>query len=279
MTDSSTTPHWTNLTQAYFPHVERESWYSAVAQTYARVRPSYPNSCIQQALAWGHLSSGNHILEIGCGPGIATLTLAELGFQITALEPSDAASQLAQARCQNFPQVKIINTPFETWQPEQTSYGAVLAATSFHWLDPNLRCPRIASLLKPQGPLILLWNVPSQPHLDVFKTMAPIYADLAPHLGDYETSAQHLAGLETLKTHILESGYFQEFQQAHQAWELTYSISDYLALLSTLSPYIALEPELRLTLFARLKASLHEAWGDTLTLNCLTVVQVTRKKS
>lgn len=278
MADVEVTPHWSNITQAYYPTVKRDSWYSSVAQTYDRVRPRYPQACIQQALDWAQLSAGSHILELGCGPGIATRAFAELGFHLTCLEPSETACNIAQARCDEFSSVEIINTTFEAWSGSEQSFDAVLAATSFHWLDPAIRCQKTAELLVPHGPLILLWNVPPQPHPDVFMTMAPIYREFAPHLGQYEHPAQHLAAMDVLKVHILASGYFEEFRTHTQAWQITYSVKDYLALLGTLSPYIALEPELRQRLLAELDKAITQAWGETLSLDCLTAVQVTWKK-
>lgn len=279
MADPDVPPHWSNITQAYYPSVNRDSWYSSVAQTYDRVRPRYPQTCIQQALDWAKLSPGSHLLELGCGPGIATLAFAELGFHLTCLEPSLMACEIVQARCQQFSQVEIINTTFETWHGSSQSFDAVLAATSFHWLDPVIRCQKSAQFLVPHGPLILLWNVPPQPQPNVFTTMAPIYQELAPNLGHYETPKQHLAAMDILKGHILDSGYFEGFQTHTQAWQLTYSVQDYLALLGTLSPYIALASEIRQRLFAELETALTQAWGKTLILDCLTGVQVTRKKT
>lgn len=279
MADAVVTPHWSNITQAYYPTVARQSWYSTVAQTYERVRPRYPQGCIQQALDWAELPPGSHILELGCGPGIATVALAQLGFHLTCLEPSGTACEIAQARCREFPHVEIINTTFEAWDSSEQSFDAVLAATSFHWLDPAIRCRKTAELLSPGGPLILLWNVPPQPDPDLFPTMAPIYGEFAPSLGQYESPAQHLAAMDVLKEHILDSGYFEDFQTHTQAWQITYSLADYLALLGTLSPYIALEPELRQKLFTELETAITQAWGETLTLDCLTGVQVTHQKT
>ncbi|AFY62680.1 class I SAM-dependent methyltransferase [Synechococcus sp. PCC 6312] len=279
MADVVVPPHWTNITQAYYPTVKRDSWYSSVAQTYDRVRPRYPQGCIQQALDWANLSPGSHILELGCGPGIASLAFAELGFHLTCLEPSKTACEIAQAQCRKFSHVEIINTTFEAWSGLEQSFDAVLAATSFHWLDPAIRCQKTAELLVPHGPLILLWNVPPQPHPDVFVTMTPIYREFALHLGQYEEAEQHLVAMDILKGHILDSGYFEDFQTHTQAWQITYSVVDYLALLGTLSPYIVLAADQRETLFRELEKSLTQAWGDTLTLDCLTGVQVTHKKT
>lgn len=60
--------------------------------------------------------------------------------------------------------------------------------------------------------------------------------------------------------------------------ELTYSIDDYLGLLSTLSPYIALETQQRKALFASLKAALEKHCGN-LQLSHLSAFHLVQKVS
>ncbi len=268
------TPHWSNLTQAYFPQVERGAWYSSVAETYARVRPRYPSAAIDIALAWANLPPRAHILEIGAGPGLATLDFAQRGFSLTSIEPSLAACELARQACIAYASVSVIHSTFEAWPGGAKKFDGVLAATSFHWLNPETRCQKIAALLRPGAPLILLWNVPPQPDPEILQATAATYQRFAPHLGHYEPPDQHLAALQILEKHILESGYFETFRSTHQAWALTYSVADYLALLSTLSPYMALEQTHQQALFCELELVLTQAWGDVLTLNCFTGIQV-----
>ncbi|MEG4632792.1 hypothetical protein QUB56_24925 [Microcoleus sp. AR_TQ3_B6] len=54
----------------------RRSWYSAAATAYNRVRPRYPADLIQRAIELAQLPPKAKILEIGCGPGIATVEFA-----------------------------------------------------------------------------------------------------------------------------------------------------------------------------------------------------------
>ena len=74
----------------------RKNWYSHVAETYNKFRPRYPQEIINGAVEVAQLSSKANILELGCGPGNATLAFAQLGFSMICLEPNLAACNLAR---------------------------------------------------------------------------------------------------------------------------------------------------------------------------------------
>ena len=75
---------------------QRRQWYSNAAQAYRQARPRYPLSILQTVTRQANLTSTSHLLELGCGPGIATADLAPQGFAIQAIEPSPAACELAR---------------------------------------------------------------------------------------------------------------------------------------------------------------------------------------
>jgi protein-L-isoaspartate O-methyltransferase len=67
---------------------ERKHWYSPAAEAYNKARPHYPPSLVQQVIEIAQLSSESTLLEVGCGPGTATVSFAELNCSITCLEPN-----------------------------------------------------------------------------------------------------------------------------------------------------------------------------------------------
>jgi SAM-dependent methyltransferase len=149
----------------------KKRWYSKVATAYDQARPRYPKQILDQVVTITQLSPGARVLEIGCGPGIATTALAELGFAVVGLEPSPEASQLAQHKCQAYPQIQILNTTFEEWDLEPEAFDVVFATTSFHWLSPETACQKAAAALRDEGFLVLFWNTPTQPNKDVYRTL------------------------------------------------------------------------------------------------------------
>ncbi len=255
----------------------RRDWYSAVAIAYDRTRPRYPKELIQQAIALSQLPTGAKILEIGCGPGIATVEFAKLGFSIVSLEPSAAACQIARDNCAAYPQVEILNTTFEDWELGTAKFSAILAATSWHWVDPKIGYPKAIAALEDQGYLILLWNNIPQPSYAICQDLANVYADFAPSLGKYEDHATQEKSLQNFGQQVMDTELFRNFVTTQIVSQVPYSIDDYLALLSTLSPYIALEPNQRKQLFTGLRQVLVENHGAEIVTSCLSMLQIAQR--
>jgi len=157
MKDAEPRKTWYSEVAAYTSE-ERKTWYSEVADAYNRVRPRYPQELICRAVEVAQLPADAAILEVGCGPGTATIGFAQLGFSMVCLEPSLEACQLAQQNCASYSTVEIRNTTFEEWELETERFHALLAATSFHWVSPEIGYPKADAALQNNGFLILLWN-------------------------------------------------------------------------------------------------------------------------
>lgn len=256
---------------------EKKTWYSSVAEAYDKARPRHPEILINRAIALAQIPADAMILELGCGPGTATTAFAKLGFSMVGLEPSHEACELARKNCLNYPNVELINTTFEEWKLDRKRFDTVLAANSFHWLSPEIRCQKVAEALKDKGTLILLWTTPPQPSPEILHLFDELYQIHAPSIEHYEDQETHKHNLAKLGEIVIESNFFDNFVSEHLLCEATYSIEDYLTLLSTLSPYIALQPMQRNALFAGLKKILHQNVEERFHTSYLSVVQVARK--
>jgi SAM-dependent methyltransferase len=259
---------------------ERKTWYGSVADAYNRVRPRYPSEIIDRTLQLAQLPPQAKILELGCGPAIATVNFAKLGFSLLSLEPNLEAATLAKQNCAEYPQVEIQNLAFEEWELERDRFDAVLAATSWHWLDPAIAYEKSAAALKAKGVLILLWNTPPQLDEQTYQLVDEIYQSIAPSIPLYarhEGRKTHQADFLKFSQTIIDSGYFKHLSYDSSVYKVTYSLDDYLLLLSTLSPYIALAEETRISLFAKLREVLYCNRGDRLNLSFISAFHVAHK--
>ncbi|MGF1588993.1 MAG: class I SAM-dependent methyltransferase [Pleurocapsa sp.] len=257
---------------------DRSSWYSSVADAYDRTRPRYPAKILARMQEIARLQPGKSVLEIGAGPGIASIELAKLGAQLVCLEPSLAACELARIKCAAYPNVEFIATTFEEWDIAELNFDAVVAATSFHWVVPEVRTIKTAAALKDNGLLILLWNTPPQPSYEVFQSLVGVYQNYAPELAKYEENHNYAKNLAKIGEEAINSGYFQNVTSEELISKVTYSIDDYLTLLSTLSPYINLEPKQRDLLLTELKRVLEFNYGNNkLRLSYLSRLQIVSK--
>jgi protein-L-isoaspartate O-methyltransferase len=255
---------------------DRKHWYSPAAQAYGQARPPYPIEVIQQVTELAKLTDRSTVLEIGCGPGTATVDFAPLVGSIDSLEPNPDFYQLAQANCAAHHNVHFHNQAFEEWQSEQ-KFDAILAASSFHWIPAAIGYPKAASLLKENGALILLWNKELQPSWKVYQQLAPVYQRFAPQLDRYEDREKEADVLRQLGQMAINSGYFDHLVGGEVRVAVTYGVDRYLTLLNTYSPYLKLDAEVKAALFAGLAEVIDGDLSGSIDLQHTSAFHVTRR--
>jgi trans-aconitate methyltransferase len=141
--------------------VDRErlrATFDSAVDTYQAARPPYPSELYDDLVEMTHLSPRADLVEVGCGPGEATVALASRGFNITALELGPAMAEAAQRNLERFTNVDLVHAAFEEWTPPPgRTYDLVYAATAWAWIDPKVKYDRAAALLRPGGHLAI-WN-------------------------------------------------------------------------------------------------------------------------
>jgi SAM-dependent methyltransferase len=267
-----------NWYQTFTPtQEERKSWYAPVAKIYDRLRPKYSRAFLERVIEVGEIPAAGKILEIGCGPGTATTTLAEMGFSILGLEPSLETCKIARQNTIAYSQVEIINTNFEEWIGTDRSFDAVVAATSWHWIAPEHKHEKVSSLLHDRGSLILLWNTGMQPPFQIFQHLIETLAEYLPSLAKYKERSTELNEVRLFANAAIDSGLFSKLIQEYRLMEIDYSIDDYLQLLTTYSPWIALSSARRQELLAKLRDILYQHCDDRIPLSYQSIFHIARK--
>lgn len=256
---------------------QKKSWYAPVADAYDKARPRYPKQLVQRVVEVAQLSSESAILELGCGPGTATAEFAQRGFSLVCLEPNQAFCDLARRNCAQSPGVEIRNSSFEEWKLEAQRFDAVLAATSFHWMTPEVRYAKSHAALRDPGALILLWNKEPAPSHAAYQELHEIYEVHAPALIQYKDRASQEKILRDFGQGVLDSGLFKDLVSEQILCDVVYSTDDYLTLLSTLSPYIGLDSQSRHALFEGLRGKIEKCFGGSIELSYLSAFHIAWK--
>lgn len=119
--------------------------FGDVAARYAELRPAYPPE-IFAFLVQRLEGPRRRAVDLGAGSGQASRTLAALFDRVTAVEPD--ARMLAHL---DAPGVETLNLAAEAADFPEGSVDAVVAATSFHWMDQEKVCAAVATWLRPGG--------------------------------------------------------------------------------------------------------------------------------
>jgi SAM-dependent methyltransferase len=145
--------------------------FGSVAQTYDRVRPSYPAALVDAVV--GRLA-GPDVVEVGAGTGKATALFGVRPLRLTCVEPDAAMAGVLKDKCAQLPNVDVTVAAFEEWEPPKP-YDGLIAAQSWHWTNPEQRYRKAANVLRGGGLLALFWNNDEWPRTPLTDAIDEVY--------------------------------------------------------------------------------------------------------
>ncbi|SHG87933.1 class I SAM-dependent methyltransferase [Streptoalloteichus hindustanus] len=240
------------------------------AELYDRCRPTYPPALFDDLAALVPLTPASRVLEIGCGTGQATLPLARLGCAVTAVELGAEMAAVARRKLVPFPSVRFEVTSFEEWPLPAEGFDLVLAATSFHWVDPAVRTAKAADALRPDGALAVI----STHH--VAGGTAAFFVDVQEFYERFMPGTSPNLRLTAADDIPRDSGEFDQSGRfgpvrfLRYEWEQLYTTSEYLDLLFTYSNHRALSATARQALFSDIRRLIDDNHGGRITKRYLT---------
>jgi SAM-dependent methyltransferase len=142
----------------------------------------------------------DHVIELGCGPGLASAALASRATRGLVVGVDHSQVMIGQARRRNRAaiqagRVRLIHTPVERLSISDGPFNAALAVNTVGmWPDPTARLRELARLLRPGGRIALV----SQPRCPgaTAATSAAAANELAGMLTE--------AGFKHLRTELLD---------------------------------------------------------------------------
>ncbi|GAB3136279.1 class I SAM-dependent methyltransferase [Amycolatopsis stemonae] len=135
-------------------HARRASSFGSRAAAYAEHRPDYPRQAIEWGLS-GASGTPRRVLDLGAGTGKLTLGLAELGLDVTAVEPDpEMRAELART----VPSATSLPGQAERIPLPDADVDAVFVGQAFHWFDVPAAMTEIGRVLRPGGVLVPMWN-------------------------------------------------------------------------------------------------------------------------
>ncbi len=141
------------------------------AQRYDQARPGYPDAVVARIVAG---SPGPDVLDVGCGTGIAARQFQAAGCAVLGVEPDARMADFARARG-----LQVEVATFEAWEPAGRTFDAVIAAQSWHWVDPVAGAVKAAQVLRPDGRLAIFGHV-FEPPIEVAEPFAAAYRRVVP---------------------------------------------------------------------------------------------------
>jgi SAM-dependent methyltransferase len=253
--------------------------FEGAPELYDRMRPRYPNGLVDDLIALAGLPAQGRILEIGAGTGIATLPLAERGYQIVAVELGAELAAVAKRKLAKFGNVEVMVSAFEDLQLPAEPFDLVMSATAWHWVDPGVSYKKAAEALRPGAALAVFgyWHVAGGDQ-EFFERVQHCYVSFMPG-SDPDVRLQDPACFEADTSALEASGLFQRPETRTYVNEETYSHAQYLDLLSTYSGHRDLNEEARKGLFECIGSLMDKDFGGQIRKRYINELVVARRKA
>jgi len=252
----------------------RRTTFNDAARLYDEIRPGYPDPLVEDVIALSGIPPGGRILEIGCGPGQATLPFARRGYAMLGLELGPALAALAAENLHPYPRVEVRCTAFEDWPVEQGAFDLVISAQAFHWVPPEVGYARAAAALKEAGAIALFWNYDPGSDTPLSRALDQVYWDRAPQLARAD-EPRHEEVIERTLADFAASGCFGPVELRRYPWSKRYPAEQYVKLVQTYSDHLSLDEETRQNLCAGICETI-EQHGGTIERPYLAVLYMAR---
>jgi SAM-dependent methyltransferase len=257
--------------EPYCHRREAES-FGADAERYDRSRPAYPESLVRRIIA---ASPGPHVLDVGCGTGIEARQFQAAGCAVLGVDPDARMAEFA--RCTG---VDVEVATFEAWDPAGRYFDAVIAGTSWHWVNPEAGAAKAARVLRPGG-LIALFSSVGRVPAELTEALASAYRRAAPDAPVRLDPALQLLDAWRpvfVKTAdgIRAAGAFSEPEQWQVDWEHSYTRAQWLDWLCT-QPLLNPFPPAKLAEVLDAVGTAIDAIGGSFTMPYATVTVAATK--
>jgi SAM-dependent methyltransferase len=246
---------------------ERAGSFGAVASLYERYRPGPPPAAVD----WIIPTRVGRAIDLGAGTGALTRLLVDRADDVVAVEPDD---RMRAVLADEVPGITVVQGRGESMPLPDDYADAVVASSSWHWVDPVPALHEVGRVLRPGGILGALWAGPDMEGDFIVQARAllagqsgggsPVSAGATDDDPDGAPFARLIMGDADRPTPTLEIPPGVPFDQPEQkvfTWDMALTADDLIGLLGTFSWIITMSEETRSSVLAEARRLLRELLG------------------
>ena len=150
--------------------------------------------------------AGKKVLDVGCGDGLNAMNLAKLGANVTGIDISPGAIEVAKRRAEIngvTDRTRFVCSPLETSDFQKGEFDIVWGDAILHHLIADLDSvmAKVASWAKPDGIIIFSEPISLSKSLRRFRMMLPIKTDATPderplERAELDIVARHMSNMQ-----------------------------------------------------------------------------------
>jgi SAM-dependent methyltransferase len=232
---------------------KRASSFGGAASLYERFRPGPPTAAVDWLMP-SHVAT---VVDLGAGTGALTRLLVDRADDVVAVEPDERMREVLTAEV---PGVQAVDGKGESMPIPDESVNAVLASSSWHWMDPIPALHEVARVLVPGGTFGALWAGPDPD--GPFITQARELLSNQQRKG--ASDADNIMGDGERPWSKLEIPSGVPFDQAEQKtfkWDVALTADDLIGLLGTFSWFLTMDDDARERVFTEARRLLRDLMG------------------
>jgi SAM-dependent methyltransferase len=190
--------------------------FSSRAGDYARYRPLYPPQLVGVIAEETGLTPDWVVADVGSGTGRSAQPFLDNGNTVFGVEPDAAMRRAAEALLHDRTAFRSVAGRAESTGLDAGSVDLVVAGQAFHWFDASRARIEFRRILRPPGPVVLLWNTrqtSSTPFLRAYESLLLAYGT------DYARVRHDRRGAEVLES-FFDGAYRRRVLPNEQALDL-----------------------------------------------------------
>ncbi|HEX8049066.1 class I SAM-dependent methyltransferase [Rhizobium sp.] len=131
--------------------------FQSTAAYYLRYRIPYPDTLIARVAERGGLKAGDHVLDLGCGPGQLGIAFARLaGATVAAMDPEPEMLAAAETGAKDAGvEITVRQGSSYDLGPHIGKLRLCVMGRSFHWMDRPATLAALDQLIEPDGAVVL----------------------------------------------------------------------------------------------------------------------------
>ena len=241
---------------------ERAASFGDAASHYERYRPGPPVEAVEWILP--ATAPVGRVVDLGAGTGALSRLLVGRADEVVAVEPDD---RMRAVLTESVPGVRAVAGRGESIPLPDASVDAVLASSSWHWMDPVPTLLEVGRVLVPGGTLAAIWSGPDPDAPLITQAQALLSGGGGDAVGiDSQSQAELSSALNDRSALVqaLEIPPGVPFDQPEQTaitWEVALDADELIGLLGTFSWVILMEDDARARLLQTARRVLRDMLG------------------
>lgn len=133
--------------------------FTKTVADYVKYRPTYPQAIVQVLAEECGLTPARIIADIGAGTGILSKLFLDAGNQVYGVEPNPEMRSACEIYLEKYINFYSVKGTAEATTLANQSVDLISVGTAFHWFNMNKVKLEFQRILRPNGWVVLLWNV------------------------------------------------------------------------------------------------------------------------